>query len=268
MAHVVASGAGKALMARRDDPTHDYILALTGKERPRVLFVGTATGEEPDYTLTFYTTYDSDRCAPHHLRLFHRDVDDLAAFVRGFDVIHVGGGNTANMLDVWRRHGLDDIMSELWEDSDVVFTGGSAGGICWFQGGTTDSFGPILRVLPEGLGFLPGSFCPHYDAEDQRRPLFHRALMSGELPPGYAVGNLQSLHFDGRRFVRAISSEEHPLALRVFAEDGEIVENDLEAVVLKDAASARALALASICTGLQGAGSRDAGSQGAQAASD
>ena len=246
MAHIVASGAGKVLMARRDDPTHDYILALTGKPRPRVLFVGTATGDELEYTLSFYTTYDSDRCAPHHLTLFHRDIDDLAGFVRGFDVIHVGGGNTANMLDVWRRQAFDTILRELWEDSDVVFTGGSAGGICWFEGGTTDSYGPTLRVLPEGLGFLRGSFCPHYDAEDQRQPLFHRALRSGELPPGYAVGNLQSLHFDGQRFVRAISPVEHPLALRVYADAGEIVETPLESVVLTDAATARDLASASV----------------------
>ena len=177
MAHVVASGAGKALMDRRSDPTHEYILRLTGKVRPRVLFVGTATGDDPAYILSFYQTYDSDRCAPHHLPLFHRPMDDLAGFVRDFDVIHVGGGNTANMLDVWKRQGLDVIMRELWEDpaSNVVFTGGSAGGICWFEGGTTDSYGPTLQVLPESLGFLPGSFSPHYDAEDQRQPLFSAA---------------------------------------------------------------------------------------------
>ncbi|NYD68135.1 peptidase E [Agromyces atrinae] len=234
MSHVVATGAGKVMMDRRTDPTHDYILGLTGKERPRVLFVGTATGDDPAYILSFYTTYHSDRCAPHHLPLFHRAVDDLAGFVRGFDVIHVGGGNTANMLDVWRRQGLDDIMRELWEDesSNVVFTGGSAGGICWFEGGTTDSFGPTLLVLPDGLGFLPGSFSPHYDAEDQRQPIYHAALKSGELGPGYAVGNLQSVHFHGGKFVTAISPVEDALALTVKAVDGEIVETPLPVTVL------------------------------------
>jgi dipeptidase E len=142
------------------------------------------------------------------------------------------------MLDVWRRQGLDRIMREMWDDpaSNVVFTGGSAGGICWFEGGTTDSFGPTLQVLPEGLGFLRGSFCPHYDAEDQRQPLFHRALLSGELGTGYAVGNLQSLHFEGDRFVTAVSPVADPLALRVEAVDGRIVETPLAARVL-DAAS-------------------------------
>jgi dipeptidase E len=234
MAHVVATGAGKAMMERRNDPTHEYILQLTGKERPRVLFVGTATGDDTAYIVSFYATYDSDRCAPHHLPLFHRAVDDLAGYVRGFDVIHVGGGNTANMLDVWRRQGLDDILRGMWADptSNTVFTGGSAGGICWFEGGTTDSYGPTLQVLPEGLGFLTGSFCPHYDAEDQRQPLFHAALLSGELPVGYAVGNLQSLHFDGADLVTAISPVENALALRVEAEDGRIVETPLPVQVL------------------------------------
>ncbi|WP_395245215.1 Type 1 glutamine amidotransferase-like domain-containing protein [Agromyces sp. MMS24-K17] len=239
MAHVVATGAGKAMMERRADPTHGYILELTGKERPRVLFVGTATGDDTAYIVSFYSTYDSDRCAPHHLPLFHRAVDDLAGFVKGFDVIHVGGGNTANMLDVWKRQGLDEILRERWEDpaSNVVFTGGSAGGICWFEGGTTDSYGPTLQVLPEGLGFLEGSFCPHYDAEDQRQPLFHRALLDGDLSTGYAVGNLQSLHFTNAggaapEFVTAISPVEDPLALRVEAVDGRIVETPLPAKVL------------------------------------
>lgn len=234
MSHVVATGAGKAMMERRNDPTHEYILKLTGKERPRVLFVGTATGDDAAYIVSFYSTYDADRCAPHHLPLFHRAVDDLAGFVKGFDVIHVGGGNTANMLDVWKRQGLDEIMREMWEDPDsnVVFTGGSAGGICWFEGGTTDSYGPTLQVLPEGLGFLHGSFCPHYDAEDQRRPLFHASLLSGELSTGYAVGNLQSLHFENSEFVTAISPVDDPLALRVEAVDGTIVETELPVQVL------------------------------------
>ena len=154
--------------------------------------------------------------------------------MKGFDVIHVGGGNTANMLDVWKRQGLDEIMREMWEDPDsnVVFTGGSAGGICWFEGGTTDSYGPTLQVLPEGLGFLHGSFCPHYDAEDQRRPLFHASLLSGELATGYAVGNLQSLHFENSEFVTAISPVENALALRVEAIDGKIVETELATEIL------------------------------------
>jgi peptidase E len=228
-AHIVATGAGKAMMDRHDDPTHDYILGLTGKERPRVLFLGTATGDDPVYILSFYETYDSDRCAPHHLKLFKRVYDDLDGFIRGFDVIHVGGGNTANMYDVWKRQGVDVILRSIWDDpsSNVVFTGGSAGAICWFDGGSTDSFGPTLRILPEGLGFVPGSMSPHYDGEDQRRPLIHKALETGELGAGYAVGNFESLHFHGQELVRAISPNEGGLALTLEWKDGRVVETPI-----------------------------------------
>ena len=229
MAHFLATGAGRAMMNRKDDPTHDYILRLTGKERPRVLFVGTASGDDDDYALSFFDTYDSFRCAPQRLALFHRTVDDLESYVREFDVIHVGGGNTANMLDVWNRQGLDSILRDIWEDrsSNTVLTGGSAGGLCWFAGSTTDSYGPTLQLFPEGLSLISASFCPHYDAEDQRRPLFHQGLLSGELPQGYAVGNLQSVHFDGPDFITAISPVKDGLALHVEAVDGQIVESPL-----------------------------------------
>ena len=231
---VVASGAGRTLMVRRDDPTHRYILDLTGKERPRVLFIGTAMGDDRSYSLSLFETYDADRAYARELRLFMRDVDDLDSYVRGFDVFHVGGGNTANLLDVWHRHGLDGLSRDIWNDpsSTAVFTGGNAGGICWFEGGTTDSYGPTLRVFPEGLGLLPGSFWPHYDAEDQRKPLYLGAVASGELPPGYAVGNLDSLHFSGNMLVTAIPSASRPLALRVDREAGRAVESELPVVAL------------------------------------
>ena len=223
------------MMDRRDDPTHDYILDLTGKSRPRVLFVGTATGDRPDYILSFYQTYNSDRCAPHHLPLFARERDDVRGWISDFDVIHVGGGNTANMYDVWKRQGVWEIFTEMFHDpanENLVFTGGSAGGICWFDGGTTDSYGPTLQVLPEGLGFIPGSFSPHYDAEGQRRPLVHRALLDGELGAGWACGNLDSLHFTGTEFVTAISPSASPLALTLSVVDGAVVETALPVLSL------------------------------------
>ena len=101
--HIVPMGAGLAVMQRRNDPLHDYVLELTGKEDPVVLFLPTATGDDASYIVTFYEAFHSGRCRPRHLRLFHRDFDDLTDIVLESDVIHVGGGNTANMLDVWRR---------------------------------------------------------------------------------------------------------------------------------------------------------------------
>jgi len=102
------------------------------------------------------------------------------------DVIWVGGGNTASLLAVWRAHGLDLVLREAWEQG-VVLCGVSAGMNCWFEGSTTDSFGPTLAPLKDGLGILAGSCCPHYDSNEQRRPIYRGAVDRGELGPGYAA---------------------------------------------------------------------------------
>ena len=227
---ILVSGAGRALMEKANDPLHDYTLSLTGKEDPRVLFLGTATGDDPYYIVTFYETFDSERCRPSHLRLFHVTQTDLPAFILRHDVIHVGGGNTANMLDVWRRHGVDKVLREAWEGG-AVMTGGSAGAICWFEGGTTDSFGPELQPLNDGLGFLQGSLCPHYDAEG-RRPLYHETLLKGSLPGGYAMDNFAMLQFSGTELVGAVASQPGQSAFRVRADDGEVVEEPIEVTLL------------------------------------
>jgi peptidase E len=226
LGHIVATGAGRALMERRDDPHHSFVLGLTGKDRPRVLFLPTATGDDASYIVRFYETYDADRCVPFHLRLFDRSVRELREFVLSFDVITVGGGNTANLLDVWRRQGLDILLREAWERG-AVLTGGSAGALCWFEGGTTDSWGLPYRVLADGLGLLAGSLCPHYDGEDARRPVYREALLSGALPGGYGVDDLVGLHFRGTRFAEAVSSSPSGSALRIDAVGGEIVETRL-----------------------------------------
>ena len=114
----------------------------------------------------------------------------------------MGGGNTANMLAVWRLHGVDDVLREAWEQG-VVLCGTSAGGNCWFEACTTDSFGPIAP-LRDGLGFLEGSFSPHYDAEPERRPTYLRLVADG-FPPGYAAEDAVALHFRGRELVEAIA---------------------------------------------------------------
>ena len=200
-------GAGRAVMDRRNDPLHDYILELTGKHDPVVLFLPTATGDDASYIVSFYEAFHSGRCRPRHLRLFHRDDDDLTDIVLGADVIHVGGGNTANMLDVWHRHGVEQLLFQAL-DRGAVLTGGSAGGLCWFEGGTTDSYGPTLQLLHEGLGMIKGSYCPHYDAEDQRQPLFRAALLDGSLPMGYASWNRVAIRFTPEgEIVEAVTSE-------------------------------------------------------------
>jgi dipeptidase E len=231
--HIVAMGGARSVMDRRDDPFHDYVLELTGKSNPAVLFLGTATGDDPGYIVTFYETFNSARCRPRHLNLFGREHDDITELVLGADVVHVGGGNTANMLDVWKRQGVDLLLPRALAGG-AVLAGGSAGGICWFQGGTTDSYGPTLRVLQEGLGLVKASFSPHYDSGDQRRPLYHAAIRDGSLPYGYAAWDRAALRFDGTgRLVEAVTSQPGARALSVYLSNGDVVEEDLPCRVLQ-----------------------------------
>lgn len=224
---IVAMGAGRAIMENYEDPLHTYVLALAEVEEPRVMFLPTASGDDASYIVAFYETYNRLPCRPSHLKLFYREELDLRGCILSQDVIHVGGGNTANMLDVWRRHGVDRILREAWEAGKIL-CGGSAGAICWFAGGVTDSFGTKrLAALNDGLGILEGSLCPHYDADSLRAPAYREMLLDDRLPAGYAADNQVALHFQGRELKTAVASREGSKAYAVSADRGEIVEEVL-----------------------------------------
>ena len=138
-----------------------------------------------------------------HLSFYPWPPAGLRELALAHDVILVAGGSTANMLAVWRVHGFDRILREAWE-SGVVLTGWSAGMICWFEAGVTDSFGPELVGLRDGLGFLPGSACPHYDGEELRRPMYQRLVRDGELPPGIALDDGAGAHYVGTTLERVL----------------------------------------------------------------
>jgi dipeptidase E len=140
-----------------------------------------------------------------HLSFYPWPPPALRELALAHDVILVGGGSTANMLAVWRVHGFDRILREAWE-SGVVLTGWSAGMICWFEAGVTDSFGPELAGLRDGLGFLPGSACPHYDGEELRRPVYRRLVRDGELPPGIALDDGAGAHYVGTTLERVLGA--------------------------------------------------------------
>jgi dipeptidase E len=203
----------------------DFMLELTGQDTPKVCWVPTASGDADDFTGRFYEVFGGGRAKPSHLALFMRDVADLEAFLLGQDAIYVGGGNTANMLAVWRVHGVDRILAEAWRRG-IVLGGLSAGGLCWFEGGSTDSFGG-LAALRDGLGFLAGSFCPHYDSEERRRSTYHEFVRDG-MPAGYAAQEFAALRFSGRELVETVASCEDSHAFRVEANGGDVVERELE----------------------------------------
>jgi len=195
----------------------DHVLALArekrGNERPRVCFLATASGDSPQYIANFYTAY-ARKAEATHLPLFASAEIDIDAFLLEQDIVYVGGGNTENMMAIWRVHGVDTALRHAWE-SGVVMTGLSAGSLCWFETGTTDSFGRGLAALSGGLGLVPGSHSPHYDGEANRRPRYHELVENGSLPAGYAADDGAALVFDGPDLVEVVTSRPEARAYRV-----------------------------------------------------
>ena len=219
---ILAIGGASIGPTSTDWPLHQYLLDLSGQDRPRICFVGAASGEDAGDRAGFYATF-ARRAEATHLDLFGRRIDDIEAFLLDQDVIYVSGGNTANMLAIWRVHGVDKALRTAW-DRGVVLAGWSAGAMCWFEGGLTDSFGPDLAPLRDGLKLLAGSFCPHYDAESLRRPRYEELVGSGALQDGFASDDGVGLLFEGRAFVEAVASLPGQHAHRVERRRGNTVE--------------------------------------------
>jgi peptidase E len=211
---IVSIGGGGLSGGRQDILLDEYLLSLTGKDDPRVCFIPTASGDGDIYIVWFYSAFTSDRCRPSHLALFQRRIEDIRGFLLSQDLIYVGGGNTAAMLEVWRQHGVDEILRDAWQQGTVL-CGSSAGANCWYEACSTDSFGPALQALNDGLGFLSGSFCPHYDGEVNRRPTLERFLASGALPPGYAADNYAAICWSGTDIAEVVSAKDGATAYRV-----------------------------------------------------
>jgi dipeptidase E len=225
---IVALGGGGFSMEPRNPRLDDYILRLTQKPRPKVCFIPTASGDSLRYINQFERAFAS-KAETSHLALFRRTVTDLKAFLLALDIIYVGGGNVANLLAVWRLHGVDRILRLAWQNG-VILCGVSAGMNCWFEGCVTDSFGP-LAPLRDGLGLLPGSARPHYDGEKERRPAYHRFIASG-LPGGLAAEDGAAIHFVSRNILRCVSSRPNAKAYRVQLTKGAIAETPLPTLFL------------------------------------
>ena len=219
---ILAMGGIQLSPGSTDWPLFQFMLDLSGRERPRICLLATAGGESPSGIASYYATF-ARRAEPTHLDLFGRTVPDVEAFLLDQDVVFVGGGNTANMLAIWRIHGVDKALKAAWE-AGVVLAGWSAGANCWFQSSVTDSFGPNLDPLKDGLGFLGGSFCPHYDSESLRRPRYEELVGSGGLPAGFAADDGVGVLFSGRDFVEAVASLPGQHAYRVERTRGNSVQ--------------------------------------------
>ena len=221
----------------RTGPIIDHAVELAGSpERPRFCYVGTATGDSLNGTAAFYRAMSGLDVRASHLELFMMpNHDDVRAHLLAQDVIWVGGGSVANLLAVWRVHGLDEVLRECWEEG-VVLGGVSAGSICWHVGGPTDSYGPALRPALGGLGLLPYGNGVHYDVEAQRRPLLHQLVADEVLPLSYATDDGVGLVYEGTELVEAVSDRAGAAAYRVErSSDGTAVETRIEPRLLPGA---------------------------------
>ncbi len=224
--HIVAMGGGGFSMEPRNPRLDDFVLSLARrKRRPRVCFVGTASGDSDWYIRRFHEAFPPSRATATHLTFFDRTVRDLKAFVMDQDVIYVGGGSSANMLAVWRLHGFDKALRAAW-NAGVVMAGISAGAICWFEDGVTDSFGMPFRSLDDGLGFVRGACCPHYDGEKHRRPVLLRLIKRG-FPSTLALDDGAAAHFVETRLKEVVASRSKARAMRVELSKGMVVEKAL-----------------------------------------
>ena len=201
-----------------------FILQQARVSNPKVCFVGTATGDAVRYVANFYRAYRQLECQPSHLTFFER-TPDLRSLALEQDVIYVGGGNTKSMLAVWKDWGFDLILREAWENG-VLLAGISAGAICWFEQGVTDSYAAELKVI-DCLGFLKGSCCPHFDGEPERKPAFYKMLEENRIGPGYAIDDCAAIHFAGNEIARAVTYRPEANAYRMQLVDGAVKQDPM-----------------------------------------
>ena len=229
MSDILAIGGAAFSGEPRNLALDKYVLDQTGTAHPNVLLIPTARGDDAEYVARFYAAYTGLGARPSHLPFFERS-PDLREVVLAQDAVFVGGGNTKSMLAVWREWGLPEILKEA-SASGIVLAGVSAGAICWFEQGVTDSWAAQLRPL-ECMGWLPGSCCPHYDGEIERRPAYHSLLLGGHLKPGYAIEDGVAAHFENGTLKRVVSKNKGSRAYYVSVDGGKVREDVLTPVLL------------------------------------
>lgn len=207
-------------------------LAATKKTRPRVCLVLTAGGDPDDYYATLYEAFSSTGCDVTELRLFYQPSASPVERLTGSDLVWVGGGSVANLLALWRLHGVDDALRAAWEGG-VILAGVSAGSLCWHVGGTTDSFGPTLQPVTNALAFLPYANGVHYDSEAQRRPLLHQLMADETLPRvAFATDDHVGIWYEGTDPTRVVGDYSYEpgtgAAYEVRLENGVVTEQRRE----------------------------------------
>jgi dipeptidase E len=233
---ILAMGGGGFTMADSNTALDQLVLSLTAKARPKICFLPTASGDQREQALRFRERFGAWPCEPSVLWLFHlaRDRVDPVEHLLAQDAIYVGGGSMRNMLAIWREHGIHEAMRAAWE-AGVVLAGLSAGAMCWFEGGVSESGGAPEAIA--GLGLLPGSLSVHMDSEHERLPVYRAAVGAGRLAPGYAADDCAALLFDGVELSECVASREGARIVRVRPDgSGGVYETELPVRLLPGAA--------------------------------
>ena len=218
---IIAIGGGGFGRTPGEGLIEKYILDQSEKEVPNICFIPTATGDNEAYKVNYYSTFSKLDCSPSHLDFFKR-TPDLKELILKQDVIFVGGGNTKSMLAVWKDWGLDLLLKEAYEKG-VIMSGVSAGAICWFDQGITDSWAEDLKVM-DCLGFIEGACCPHYDEEPQRKPSLNKFITEKVLKSCYAVDGGCALHIEDEKEFKSVVFSENKNSFLVEMKDNKVAE--------------------------------------------
>lgn len=211
---IIALGGGGFSMEPDNLLLDQYILQQSPHQNPRVCFLPTASGDSDNYIRRFYTAFTKLECRPTYLSLFRPPVEGVASVLSQQDIIYAGGGSTINLLTLWRAWGLDALLEKAWQDG-VILCGLSAGSLCWFEEGLSDSVVPGEYRRIDCLGFLSGSHCPHYDGEQKRAPIYRKLIENSTLSAGTAADDGVALHYVGDSLEAVVSSRPKAKAYRV-----------------------------------------------------
>ncbi|MGD1930489.1 MAG: Type 1 glutamine amidotransferase-like domain-containing protein [Leptolyngbyaceae cyanobacterium] len=228
---IIALGGGGFSMEPENPLLDRYILQQSNSQLPKICFLPTASGDSDRYITRFYEAFTPLACRSTHLSLFRPPTDSLTSLLQDQDIIYVGGGSTFNLMALWKAWKLDVVLRQVWERGTVL-CGLSAGSLCWFDAGLSDSVIPGQYAELTGLGFLPGSHCPHYDGERGRRPIYQQCISAGKLADGVAADDGVALHYIGTELARVVSSRPAAKAYRVYLENGRLQEDAIAAQYL------------------------------------
>ena len=225
--HIIAIGGGGFGRNPNEPIIENYILNLSDSQKPNITFFPTASAENSDYIVNFYTAFSSLNCNAKHVSLF-KNTPNLESIISDSDIIYIGGGNTKSMLAVFKEWGLDKLLLKAYKDGKIL-AGVSAGAICWFDQGITDSWDDGLRVL-DCMGILKGVCCPHYDGELDRKPSVEKFLKSNEIDACFCIEDGAAIHYQNNRFKTAVAFYQNKNAYEVKLNRGSIKETPLKKI--------------------------------------